>query len=97
MMSRKRQTLKSIVALQLTHGIHHGQHVIKSQIRPYIVLTVSLTKADHCSGIPSTCVRNGCRSSVAALGLSLGVFTRQHATKSLNSSENEPSSTGGGF
>ena len=48
-------------------------------------------------GMPSTAVRNGCRSSVAALGRELGAFTRQQATKSLNSSEKEPSSTGAGF
>ena len=60
-------------------------------------LTVMPTNADHCSGTPSTCVRKGCRSRVAALGRSEGLFTRQQATKSLNSSEKDPSSTGGGF
>lgn len=54
-------------------------------------------KAFQAGGTPSTLVIKGCLRRVAALGRAAGAFTRQQATKSLNSSENAPSSTGGGF
>jgi hypothetical protein len=59
--------------------------------------TRARTKAAQPSGMPATAAMKGCLSRAAALGLLVGSFTRQAATKLLKSSEKGPSSTGGGF